>query len=163
MRPLLPGDYYLTRVCGWGGIVVAVLQWLIGDFSRYAHAGIYLGDNLVAESMPGGLQINHIGKYHGREFVYSQLDLTPSQRKGIVQLCYDLKGTPYSYLGYLYVGLIHFNHCPKWVRRKVSSSRALFCSQMVDYVHSRNGYKLFHHKDIYLDVLPGDLKRKLHG
>lgn len=138
---------------------ITLAQWAIGDLSRYAHAGIYLGSNLVAEAMPGGLQINPLDKYHGKEFVHSEFELTDAQRKRIVQTARSMEGTPYSYLGYLYVGLTYFNKCPKWVKRKVSSSKSLFCSQFVDYVYTQSGVPLFNDNRIYLDVTPGDLAR----
>lgn len=162
-RELLPGDYYLTRICGWTGVFITLAQWAIGDLSRYAHAGIYLGNGEVAESMPGGLQINPISKYQGKEFVHAELDLTDEQRAGIVELARSMEGTPYSYLGYLYLGLTSFNFCPKWIKRKVSSSKAVICSQFVDLVHCKKDIHLFNDHRLYLDCTPGDLAKIITG
>lgn len=165
MSQMLPGDFYLTRISGATGVFITLSQWAIGDLSRYSHAGIYLGDcfgdgnDYVAEAMPGGLQINKLSKYHGKELVHSRFDLTDEQRQGIVRLALSKEGTPYSYLGYLYVGLTAFKRCPQWVKDKVSSTDALFCSQFVDYVYGQNGVELFEDGRIYLDVTPGDLAR----
>lgn len=165
MSEMLPGDFYLTRIGGGTGVFITLAQWAIGDLSRYSHAGIYLGDcygdgyHYVAEAMPGGLQINKLDKYHGKELVHSRFELTPDQRNSIVALALAKEGTPYSYLGYLYVGLTAFKHCPQWVKDQVSSSDALFCSQFVDWCYSEAGVKLFDDDRIYLDVTPGDLAR----
>ena len=165
MTQMLPGDFYLTRIGGAVGVGITLSQWLIGDLSRYSHAGIYLGDyhgdgvDLVAEAMPGGLQINPLTKYHGKELVHSSFDLSDEQREALVYSAYLMEGTPYSYLGYLYLGLTSFHHCPQWVKDKVSSSEALFCSQFVDYVYSQCGVHLFDDDRLYLDVTPGDLAR----
>lgn len=165
MSEMLPGDFYLTRIGGGTGVFITLAQWAIGDLSRYSHAGIYLGDcygdghHYVAEAMPGGLQINKLDKYHGKELVHSRFELTPDQRNLIVALALAKEGTPYSYLGYLYVGLSAFKHCPQWVKDQVSSSDALFCSQFVDWCYSEAGVKLFDDDRIYLDVTPGDLAR----
>lgn len=158
-RELLPGDFYLTRISGKTGGWITLAQWAIGDLSRYAHAGIYLGDGLVAESMPGGLQINPIEKYHGKEFIYSQLDLTEDQRHNIVELARSMEGSDYSFIGYLYVGLSHFKRCPRWIKRRVSNSEAMFCSQFVDWVYNQAGVQLFNDGRTYLDVTPGDLAK----
>lgn len=163
MSEMLPGDFYLTRIGGATGVFITLSQWAIGDLSRYSHAGIYLGEvdgvPMVAEAMPGGLQINPLSKYHGKELVHSRFDLTDTQRAEIVRLALSKAGTPYSYLGYLYVGLSAFKHCPQWVKDKVSSSDALFCSQFVDWCYNKTGVKLFDDDRIYLDVTPGDLAR----
>lgn len=163
MSEMLPGDFYLTRIGGATGVFITLSQWAIGDLSRYSHAGIYLGEvdgvPMVAEAMPGGLQINPLSKYHGKELVHSSFDLTEVQRAEIVRLALSKAGTPYSYLGYLYVGLSAFKHCPQWVKNQVSSSDALFCSQFVDWCYSQTGVKLFDDDRIYLDVTPGDLAR----
>ncbi len=163
MSEMLPGDFYLTRIGGFTGVGITLAQWAIGDLSRYSHAGIYLGEvdgvPMVAEAMPGGLQINPLNKYHGKELVHSTFELTSDQRAEIVRLSLAKEGTPYSYLGYLYVGLSAFKHCPQWVKDQVSSSDALFCSQFVDWAYNGAGVKLFDDDRIYLDVTPGDLAR----
>jgi hypothetical protein len=167
MSEMKPGDFYLTRISGWTGAFITLAQWSIGDLSRYTHAGIYLGDcfgdgtDYVAEAMPGGLQINPLSKYHGKELVHSRFDLTDAQRRIIVAEAVKLEGTPYSFLGYLYVGLASFKHCPKKIKTLVSSSDALFCSQAVDYVYTKAGVPLFDDGRTYLDVTPGDLARLL--
>lgn len=165
MSEMKPGDFYLTRIGGWTGAFITLAQWAIGDLSRYSHAGIYLGDcfgdgtDYVAEAMPGGLQINPLNKYHGKELVHSHFDLTDAQRRTIVAKAVAKEGTPYSYLGYLYVGLTDFKHCPKWIKDEVSSTDALFCSQFVDWCYGQAGVKLFDDDRTYLDVTPGDLAR----
>jgi cell wall-associated NlpC family hydrolase len=165
MTSMLPGDFYLTRIGGATGVFITLSQWAIGDLSRYSHAGIYLGEvggtPMVAEAMPGGLQINPLSKYDGKELVHSRFELTSEQRAHIVALSLAKEGTPYSYLGYLYVGLSAFKRCPKWVKDQVSSADALFCSQFVDFVYNQAGVELFDDGRIYLDVTPGDLARLL--
>jgi hypothetical protein len=163
MSEMLPGDFYLTRISGFTGAGITLAQWAIGDLSRYTHAGIYLGEvdgvPLVAEAMPGGLQINPLSKYHGKELVHSDFQLSDGTRADIVRLALAKKDTPYSYLGYLYVGLSAFKYCPQKIKDLVSSSDALFCSQFVDWAYSQAGVKLFDDDRIYLDVTPGDLAR----
>lgn len=160
MHTLKPGDLYLTRISGWTGIFVTAAQWAIGDLSRYAHAGIYLGDGLVSEAMPGGLQINPISKYDGKELIHSRIDLTDVQRQAIVDLARSREGNPYSYLGYLYIALSRFRVCPKWIKRKVSDSSHTLCSQEVDYVYTTAiNYHMFQDNRSYLQVTPGDLAR----
>jgi len=165
MTQMMPGDFYLTRISGWAGAGITLAQWAIGDLSRYSHAGIYLGDcfgdgvEYVAEAMPGGLQINPLSKYNGKELVHSTFELTFEQRRKIVALAITKEDTPYSWLGYLYVGLTAFKRCPQWIKDKVSSTDALFCSQFVDWAYTEAGVKLFDDDRIYLDVTPGDLAR----
>lgn len=160
MRELLPGDFFLSSLQGKPRRYIIAAQWIVADLSRYGHAGIYLGNGEVAEAMmPDGIEINPLKKYHGREFTYSQMSLTDSQREGIVQTARELAGTPYSYFGYLYIGLTYFQHCPKWVERRVSSSQKFLCSQFVDYCYMQNGVHLFDDGRLYLNIRPGDLAR----
>lgn len=156
-----PGDFGLSRITGWGGFVVKLGQLMIGDLSSHSHAFIVLDSNEVAEAMPGGLQINPLSKYANREVVYSYFGLTMAERDKIVETARSAEGTPYSYLGYLYLGLIYLKRCPVWIRRRVASSRQMLCSQFVDHCYSTARYELFQDGRLPQDVTPGDLCRLL--
>lgn len=156
-----PGQFGLSRIGGWTGIMVTLGQWLIGDLSRYSHAFIVLDNGQVAEAMPGGLQINPLSRYDHKDVVYSDIPLTDDQRATIIATARGLKGRPYSYLEYLYLGLSHFRKCPKWIKRKVASSGNLICSQAVDYCYNAAGVRLFTDGRLPHDVTPGDLCRLL--
>lgn len=158
-----PGDFYLTKITGRGGAFIRVAQWAIGDMSQWSHAGILLDHDEVAEAMPGGLEINPLSKYDDKEIIFSDFNLTDDQRRGIISQARGLEGTPYAWLGYLYIGLTAFNKCPQWVRDQVSNSKSLICSQAVDYVYTMSGCQLFHDHRTFLDVTPGDLARAIHA
>lgn len=153
-----PGDYFLTAITGFAGGLIRTAQALTGDPSRYTHAGVVLDDGTVLETMPSGAKITPLSDILERDVLaFSMFDLTDEQRSAIVGEARKLVGVGYSFVDYLFIGLINLGIRTPQVLNRVSGENHLICSQLVD--------KAFNNANIYLfddgrdegDVTPGDL------
>src|SRR4051794_28204282 len=70
-----------------------------------------------------------------------------------------LVGTPYSFLDYLSLFLLHLGVRPAWLLRAVDNRRHMICSQLVDTAYEAAGLHLFADGRFPGDVTPGDLDR----
>lgn len=166
-----PGEMGLTWITGWTGFWVSVMQWLAGDgglwpFRRYreklrrgypTHAFMVLPDGMIIEAQPGGARIGSIDRYKGRTVLYSKLPLTDVQRSQVLPVAGRYEGVPYSFLGYLYLGLWRLGIRPEWLRYRVQSTGHQICSQLCDQILSDVGFHLFDDGRLPQDVTPGDL------
>lgn len=152
-----PGDFGLSVLTGPAGWWVNLGQALTGDSSRFTHAFVVLDDNTVMEAMPGGARIAPLSSYDNQSVVYSRFDLTDFQRENVVISARSLEGTPYSFLDYGSLAMLHFEVRPESVRKRVADSGHMICSQLVDETYLRSGLHLFDDGRYAGDVTPGDL------
>lgn len=156
----LTGQFGLTVMAGHAGWWVNLGQALLGDASRYTHAFVVIGDDVV-EAMPGGARLTPLTKYtsgpRSPNTVISRLELTDEQRAAIVLAAGSLVGTPYSFLDYLALALAHLHIQPAWLREYIRSKGHMICSQLVDEAFRRAGIHLFDDDRLPQDVTPGDL------
>jgi hypothetical protein len=153
---LLPGDIGFSTIGGRTGALVSIGQAIIGDACRYSHVWIALGGGVLLEAMPGGARVRPVPTIADGP-VY-RLPLTVAQAAAMPGR--SLIGTPYSFLDYLALALHHVApeaRVTGRVRRYVTDSGHMICSQLVDYVLCRAGYHLFDDGRLPQDVTPGDL------
>jgi len=139
------------------GVGVSIGQAIIGDGCRFTHAWIYVGDGDALEAMPGGARARPYAPGYGPIY---RLPLTTEQRASVALYARQLIGRPYSFADYAALALHH--RAPRaritaWVRRYVTDSGHMICSQLVDYVLCRSGYHVFDDGRLPQDVTPGDL------
>lgn len=160
MKTPKAGDFGLSVTAGHVGWWINIAQAITGDSSRYTHAFIVLDDETVLEAQAQGAIISPLSKYTGRA-VFSSLDLTDSERAGIVREARALIGTPYGFTDYLSLALLHWGIRPEWVKNRIKGRGRMICSQLVDEVYLRAGVHLFHDGRWAQDVTPGDLANLL--
>lgn len=152
------GDYGLSQIQNrfthWW---VNIAQALTGDSSRYTHAFVYVGGGMVVEAQPGGAILAPLSKYSPIEYIHSDLELTDQQRADIVKAALSLVGTPYSFVDYLQLALLHFGIKWDWLRKRIADRGHMICSQLVDECYLRAGVHLFDDGRWPQDVTPGDL------
>lgn len=154
-----PGDFGLSIIGGKTGFFVRIAQAVIGDTSRYTHAWLVIDEQgTVVEAQPGGARLTTLDAYRGQDIYYhNAYYLTDEQRARIAEIGSGFEGVPYSYMDYLALGLTHLGLAPKWMRRYVTNSRRMICSQLVDEALRQGGYCLFDDGRLPQDVTPGDL------
>jgi len=158
-----PGDIVLSRISGATGFLIALGQLLVGDASRYTHAGVVVEDGNVVEAEPGGARLGSVQYYLENKAVFAtgRIPLTEEQRQKIVDEATSLVGTPYSFVEYLAIGLHRFGLRLGCIDRYITDSGHMICSQLVDEVYRRAGVHLFNDGRLPQDVTPGDIANVL--
>lgn len=151
-----PGDFGLSTIGGFTGWWINLGQALIGDGARYTHAFIVVDEKTVIQAMPGGAEIADLNPYLGK-VVFSNIDLTPAQRADITKAAVERVGTPYSFLDYLSLALLHWGIQPRWLKNYIKNKGHMICSQLVDDCYLEAGVHLFDDGRLSQDVTPGDL------
>lgn len=175
MSDYRPGSFFLTQIGGRTGWWIALGQTLAGSPSRYSHAGVILGaDGTCLEAEPGGARLANLSEYAGRPLLISDgpvqsaiaslhaagwsTSVDEARLRGMVvaEAC-KLRGTPYSFLDYVALALLHLRLPSKRLRAYVESSGHLICSALADRVYQRAGIQLFTDGRLPGDVMPSDL------
>jgi uncharacterized protein YycO len=154
-----PGDIFMTQITGPLGIAIRMAQGVVaGDWSRYTHAGICLGDGFVIEAMPDGARIAPLYTIRNRRpLAYSAFDLDDATRTRIVVAAEAYVGVGYSFATYLTLGLLGLGLRPRWLRKRVHGTGRMVCSQLCDRAYRDAGVQLFDDGRDSGDVTPGDL------
>lgn len=171
MTTYQPGSFFVVDVPGPGGWWIGVAQALAGDASRYKHAGLILdADGTILEAEPNGARLANISEYAGDGLLIGDPVLDhvshqpccppgayPALQDWVVTEARKLVGTPYSWLDYAAIGLLHLGHPWGWLRRYVATSGHCQCAQLVDLCYLRAGVHLFTNGREPGDVAPADL------
>jgi hypothetical protein len=160
--PASEGQFGLTQISGAAGLFIRFGQWLIGDgFENYEHAAVAIDDPVdgsihVMEAEPGGARISTYGT---NQFAWSDMSLTLEQKQAISAAAVKYKNVPYSFLDYFAIAL-HKWHVPvPGLRRYISSTHHMICSQLVVQCYRDAGIELFPHEQWEGYYTPGDLAR----
>jgi hypothetical protein len=102
------------------------------------------------ESLPGALWSSGV------------ITLTGQQRNDIVGAAMKLQGIPYSFLDYAALAAHHLSLGDPALKRYISSTRHLICSQLVDEVYNEAGIQLFNDGRWPGYVTPADLAAWIH-
>jgi cell wall-associated NlpC family hydrolase len=158
-----PGTFFLARIGGLLGLAIAFGQWVIGDASRYSHAGIVLDDGTVLEAMPGGARIAPLADVLARRpLAFSwAIPLTDAQRADVVAGARALEHVPYGFTAYLHLALCRFGIRWGWLISRLQRDHRFICSQLVDFVYAGAGVPLFTDGRACFEVTPGDLANAL--
>lgn len=173
------GDVGFGVIPGRVGGIVSFGQWLIDaanlahgrttEQSWFTHTWIVAatGDGWaqIIEAMPHGARsvylkgADRIGPGNGwaRSVVP---ELGTDARMLVRQACLEYIGTPYSFLDYLSLALLHLGLPRRLTARRVTDSGHMICSQLVDTVLTRAGVHLFDDGRLPQDVTPGALFRR---
>lgn len=158
-----PGTFFLARIGGLLGLLVSLGQWIVGDASRYSHAGIVLDDGTVLEAMPGGARITPLQVVLARRpLAFSwAVPLTDAQRADVVAGARTLEGARYGFTAYLHLALCRVGIRWGWLIGRLQRDHRFICSQLVDHVYAQAGLHLFTDDRAHFEVTPGDLANVL--
>jgi uncharacterized protein YycO len=151
------GAILLTTLDGPSGVVVRIGERLIGVPARFQHVAVAVGGPLIVEAEPGGARLTDWGQYQGRHTEVRIPRITTTQSAAIARHARTLIGTPYSYLDYASIGLVHGPYRPDWLRDYVADTGHMICSQLADEAYARAGIYLFNDRRPPGDVAPGDM------
>jgi hypothetical protein len=171
-QDLRPGDIGFSTIPGQLGGAVSLGQALLRDECRFTHAFLVTRDHeqpadtgrALVEAMPRGaryLNQNELVTRFGPGYGYIRLPLTADQQDAISDAALALVGTPYSFLDYAALALWERSWTRPLggnaLRRYVSSSERMICSQLIDHVLCEVGFHLFTDGRLHQDVTPGQL------
>jgi hypothetical protein len=160
-----PGDIGLASIPGYVGGLIRVGQWLNGDgYSRYEHAFVVVGPGTapgsttnpkMVEAMPRGALLSPVSKYDPGTVVY--LRCPEQYRDAVAAAAREMIGVKYSVADYLALAL-HRAHIPTpLLKRYITNSKHLICSQLADLAADLGGWHLYDDGRWPGDVTPGDL------
>lgn len=152
---------------GWIGVTPAsgFVPWCIRLITRSphaAHAFIATGNGTqVVEGEPEGARYGDASGYPDVTWLVGlAAGMTPQQRATVVAWAVAHLGTPYSWIDDAEIGFTRlFGWAPRWMRRRLRSTRTLMCSQLCDAAYLAAGVDLFADGRPAGAVSPGDLYR----
>lgn len=167
VNDLQVGDVGFAIIGGRLGAGVALGQAILRDECWFTHTYVVAEKpghgKLVVEAMPSGARGVYLTGYRDRcgpGFGWVRLPLTDEQRALVSPTALRLIGTPYSFLDYLSLALLHLGLPRRLTAGRVTSSGHMICSQLVDAVLCRAGFHLFDDGRLSQDVTPGALFRR---
>jgi uncharacterized protein YycO len=149
------GDYGVVRTNGFSARCIQ-----IGTLSKWNHAVIYIGNNLIVEANPAGVQISSADKYS--VIVWNQHeDLTNEERKNIVKWALSQVGESYSFLtiALIVFRTLGFKVLVGKLAIKLAQKEGYICSELVAECYSKTGHPLCSKPD--WQIVPGDLAERL--
>jgi len=153
------GDFFVVHTTG---IAARLIQ--LGTRSKWNHAGIYLGDDLIIEARPSGVKKANISKYDGKPILwYKNPDMTPYQRVTIQTFTERFENDGYGIWSIIALGFkcltfgIPFLPA-NWMAER---EKRVICSQLVAWCYSHAGIKLTHKRHAL--VTPKDLAKVVSG
>jgi hypothetical protein len=157
------GDIGLVKIGGNVGQLIRFGQWIAGGgFENYEHAFIVIDvptstDLIhVVGAEPGGARSGFYSQAD-TTILWSNFQLTDAQRTALAAAAQRYIGTPYSFLDYVALAL-HRLHVPvPLLKRYISSTRHMICSQLVDQCYQDAGVHLFNDGRWPGYVMPADL------
>lgn len=168
-----PGDFVCVPISGPVGVAITIGQWLDGDrFQFYDHTEIYVGQ--ADDAGPYGYTVATYPNGHGKVALpcppaqlpgslwsSGLIDLTGTQRVGIVDYALANQNVGYSFLDYGAL-VLHALRIPvPGLRAYIDSTHRMICSQYVDAAYRLNGVHLFEDGRWEGYVKPGDLAKLL--
>lgn len=175
LTDLRPGDIGFGPLRGPARTVAEIGQWMLKDSSRWHHVYVVTdagtgepGDDMYpmgVEAMPRGARWWSLAQRWTPEYVYLRLPEVETHGFLIAEKAKELIGTPYSFLDYVALalrghGLDGFGP-GAWVRRRVTDSGHMICSQLADQALARAGVCVFTDGRLSQDVTPGALFYRL--
>ena len=184
------GDFCCVPVAGEVGVLIRLGEKLNGSaFSRYQHTEIYAGTDdevmAVAEDVrirtslattsqfgwtisayPDGAKLVPLrcspAELPGASWSSDVIPLTTQQRHDIIVVALSLQGTPYGFVDYLALALHHFHVNDPALRRFITSTKSMICSEFTDHCYTAAGVNLFTDGRWEGDVTPADLAQLIH-
>jgi hypothetical protein len=127
----------------------------------------------IVQAMPSGAEEIEIGAEHWtKDYVYIRPEYSEgspfeigyenrSQGFKVAAAARGYIGTPYSFADYLAIEGVHLGIANGPVRRYVTSSKRMICSQLADQAMSDAGFHVFNDGRLPQDVTPSALFAKL--
>lgn len=149
-------------------VVVEAARPGLVPLSTNALNALMIGPRIV-QAMPSGAEEIEIGPEHWTSeymfirpvYALGTTGIWSSQAERVAAAARSYVGTPYSPLDYVAIAGVHAGIKNGPIRRYVTSSRHMICSQLADQAMSDAGLHVFDDGRLPQDVMPVELNRKL--
>ncbi len=134
------GDFFVVRTTG---IAARCIQ--VGTWSKWNHAGIYIGNNQIIEATPHGVQINYLYKYNHDEIMWStgiEPPFTEAEAEELVKFLKTFVGDPYGFWSIVGIGFKCLGISLLPAIRRAENEKQVICSQLVAWGWSHMHRKL---------------------
>lgn len=176
---LRPGDVGFTNIGGAAGALIWAGQNIVDattkEESRFKHVLVvvsaagtdrpYRDPARIVQAMPSGAECIEIGQEHWTsDFVYIRPRYSPhgmEMAERVAEKAMNYVGTPYSFLDYVAIAGLHAGVQNGPVRRYVTTSKHMICSQLADQSMSDAGWHVFDDGRLPQDVTPAALYRQM--
>lgn len=116
----------------------------------------------IVQAMPSGAEEITVGQEHWTaDYTYIRpaydMGRVAMQSGWVARRAHDYVGTPYSFADYAAITGLHLGIKNGPIRRYVTTSRHMICSQLADQAMSDAGWHVFNDKRLPQDVTPGAL------
>jgi hypothetical protein len=153
------GDYFVVHTTG---IAARLIQ--LGNWSKWNHAGIYIGDDLIIEARPTGVSIDNIHKYDNKPILWStghDSPFTEAEGEELRTFALTFVGDSYGIWSIIALGIksLTFGIPFLPVDWFAEHEDSVICSQLVAWVWSHLGRKVSKKKHAL--VRPKDLAERL--
>lgn len=150
------GDYFVVHTTG---VPARFIQ--LGTWSKWNHAGIYIGNGQIIEARPSGVKIDNLSKYDGLPLIWSNENLTQDQREELVRFARGFENSEYGIWSIVALGFkCLFFGLPlipaDWLAIR---EKKVICSQLVAWSYSH--VKIRVSRKRHALVTPKDLAKRL--
>ena len=153
------GDYFVVHTTG---IAARLIQ--LGTWSKWNHAGIYVGNGLIIEARPSGVKSAPLSKYDNNKIIWStghDSSLTKAEGEEIAKFALGFAGTEYGIWSIIALGFKCLTFGIPFIPADWLAIREkkVICSQLVAWSYSHVKIKLSNKKHAL--VRPKDLAERL--
>jgi hypothetical protein len=149
------GDYFVVHTTGWAARLIQ-----FGTWSKWNHAGIYIGDGQIIEARPSGVKIGPLSKYDGLPIIWSnESSLTQTEREELVRFAKAFLNDGYGVWSIVALAFkcLGFSFLPaNWLAVR---EKKVICSQLVAWSYSHVKIKVS--KKRHALTRPKDLAERL--
>lgn len=170
---LRPGDVMFARHVSPRSVDRGILlgQVMLGQAGYPHHVAVVteqmnppyglIGYPKIVQAMPRGAEEIEIGREHWTSDYTYLRPVYRTYEETVAEAARRYVGTPYSFADYVALAGWHFGVRNGLVRRYVTASKHMICSQLVDQALSDAGFHVFDDGRLPQDVTPSDLYGKL--
>jgi len=134
------GDFFVVRTTGWAARLIQ-----LGTWSKWNHAGIYIGDDMIIEARPQGVTLSDISKYDNHDILWStsfEPPFTEAEGEKLRSFALNFVGHEYGVWSILATGFKCLGISLLPAIKRAESENGVICSQLVAWIWSHMGRKL---------------------
>jgi hypothetical protein len=151
------GDFFVVRTTGWAARLIQ-----LGTWSKWNHAGIYIGDDMIIEATPRGVMLSNVSKYNKYKILWStgsEPPFTEAEGRKLRNFALTFLEQKYGIWSIIAIGLKSLGISLFPAIKRAENEHSVICSQLVAWIWSHMGRSLSNKQHAL--VTPKDLAFKI--